>query len=242
MTKSRGIKRPDWIWTDQEVSLINEKYSTTSNAVLEAMIGCTASQLRRKAVSLGLIGLKSAGTILTGKSQSPEHREAISRGMRRAFELGRLRPPSEQAKMAMQLAARQPEAVAKSAKTRREIMTGRPQRMDGRSAAAEHNSRSKTYTVLSSDRVHYTFTNLNHFVRENAHMFNPEDVIWKPPLKNPWCRASRGLYSLFKETKPCLIWKGWRGVSKSNPSDYSDHGKKLVSEPPFSKNQKQRPN
>lgn len=235
MTKSKGIKRPDWIWTDQEVSLIKEKYSTTSNAALEAIIGCTASQLRRKAVYLGLIGLKSAGTILSGKPQSPKHREAISRGMRRASEQGRLRPPSEQAKMAMQLAARQPEAVAKSAKTRSELLTGRPQRMDGRSAAAEHNSRSKTYTVLTPDRVHYTFTNLNHFVRENAHLFNPEDVIWKPPLSNPWCRASRGLYSLFKETKPESIWKGWRGVSKSNPCDCSIHGSKLLSESHFRK-------
>jgi hypothetical protein len=222
MTKSKGIKRPDWIWTDQEVSLIKEKYSTTSNAVLEAMIGCTDSQLRRKAVTLGLIGLKSAGTILAGKSQSPEHREAIRRGMLRASELGRLKPPTEQTKMAMQLAARQPEAIAKSAKTRSEIMTGRAQRMDGRSAAAEHNARSKTYTVLSPDRVHYTFTNLKHFVRENAHMFCPEDVIWKPPLKNPWCRATCGLYSLFKVTKPSSIWKGWRGVSKSNASDCSN--------------------
>lgn len=158
---------------------------------------------------------------------------AISRGMRRASEQGRLRPPSEQAKMAMQLAARQPEAVAKSAKTRSELLTGRPQRMEGRSAAAEHNSRSKTYTVLTPDRVHYTFTNLNHFVRENAHLFNPEDVIWKPPLRNPWCRASRGLYSLFKETKPESMWKGWRGVNKSNPCDCSDHGSALLSETPI---------
>jgi hypothetical protein len=221
MTKSKGIKRPDWIWTDEEVGLIKEKYATTSNAVLEAMIGCTASQLRRKAVSLSLIGLKSAGSILTGKSQSREHSEAISRGMKRAFQQGRLKPPSDQTKMAMMLAARHPDAIAKSAKTRSKIMKGRAQRMDGRSAAAEHNARSKKYTVLSPDRVHYTFTNLKHFVRENAHMFSPEDVIWKPPLKNPWCRASCGLYSLFKETKPCSIWKGWRAVSKSKACDRS---------------------
>lgn len=239
MTKSKGVKRPDWIWTAQEVSLIKEKYATTSNAVLEAMIGCTKSQLRRKAVSLGLIGLKSAGTILTGKPQSPEHKEAIRRGMLKASEQGRLKPPAKHATMAMQLAARKPEAVAKSAKTRSEIMSGRPQRMDGRSAAAEHNSRSKTYTVLTPDRVHLTFTNLNHFVRENAHLFNPEDVIWKPPLSNPWCRASRGLYNLFKEKKPDSIWKGWKAVSKSSTTTSQDHGSELPSKTPSSESLRQ---
>lgn len=213
MTKSRGIKRPTWVWTQAQIVLITEKFAFTVNKNLAQEIGCTVPQLTRKALSLGL--KKSGISMLTGRALSPAHRESIQRGLLKAHDEGRLKLPPEATIQAMREGAKRPEVVAKRAALASKKMKGRPQRMDGLSAAAEHNARSKTYTVLTPSRVTLTFKNLSNFVRENSHLFADDDVIWRPPESHPWCRAQRGLYSLFKETKPVEQWKGWRAVSKT---------------------------
>lgn len=216
MKKSRGIKRPTWVWTQTQITLMTEKYAITANTHLAQTIGCTVPQLTRKARALGL--KKSGISPLTGRALSLAHRKSIKRGMRKAHEEGRLKPPPETTIQAMREGAKRPEVVAKRAALASNTMKGRPQRMDGLSAAAEHNARSKTYTVLTPDRITITFKNLSNFVRENTHLFAEEDVIWKPPKKNPWCKAQKGLSSLFKENKPQGQWKGWRPVKKTDCS------------------------
>ena len=47
--------------------------------------------------------------------------------------------------------------------------------------------------------------NLNHLIRENAHLFNFEDTVWKKSR----CRASKGLSSLFASGGKSCSWKGW---------------------------------
>lgn len=213
MTKSRGIKRPTWVWTQTQITLMTEKYAITANTHLARTIGCTVPQLTRKARALGL--KKSGVSMLTGRSLSDAHRASIQQGMLKAHKEGRLKPPPKATIQAMREGARRPEVVAKRAQLASATMKDRPQRMDTLSAAAEHNARSKTYTVLTPNRVTLTFKNLSHFIRQNMHLFSDSDVVWHPPKSNPWCRAQRGLYSLFKETNPASQWKGWRAVKKT---------------------------
>lgn len=217
MTKSRGIMRPRWVWTQAQITLMTEKYPITSNTHLALMIGCTVPQIIRKAKALGL--QKSGISTLTGRSLSHEHRESIQQGLLRAHKEGRLKPPPQATIQAMREGARRPEVVAKRAQLASATMKGRPQRMETLSAAAEHNARAKIYTVLTPDRVTLTFKNLSHFVRQNTHLFADSDVVWHPPESHPWCRAQRGLYSLFQESNPASEWKGWRAVKKNDPSN-----------------------
>lgn len=58
----------------------------------------------------------------------------------------------------------------------------------------------------------YAFKNLTLFVRENSHLFDPADTVWKrsPRARVPSCRASSGLARLSPRVKhPALSWKGW---------------------------------
>jgi hypothetical protein len=51
--------------------------------------------------------------------------------------------------------------------------------------------------------------NLNHLIRTNAHMFDPDDIAWI----GFHCRASKGLHSLHhkdkRTRKAATQWKGW---------------------------------
>lgn len=74
---------------------------------------------------------------------------------------------------------------------------------------------SKPWKVRSPDNLVYMFKNVRHFVRNNPHLFDAEDVKWRKsgragPLV---CRAALGLTSLSPRAKRAkLSWKGWRVI------------------------------
>lgn len=206
MTKSKGMKRPDWVWLPHQDSVLREKYPTRTIATLAELIGCTTSQVAGRVAKLGL--QKPTGCMLVGRKQSSEQIEKKRAAMRALVAEGRLTPPSETAIEAMLKAARQPEVVAKRARRAGDTMRGIPQPMGGLTAKAEHNAHAKLFSVFSPDGNLFSFRNLNHFVREHPHLFAPQDVVWKGKDSNPWCRANRGLASLFK-SRPRRQWKGW---------------------------------
>lgn len=211
MTKSKGIKRPDWPWTPDHDGLLRARYANTKKEDIARTIGCTTPQVLNRATKLGL--KTPPGATRVGMKKSAETLARLKDSMRKASEEGRLKAPARHVIEAGLLAAARPEIVAKRAARAGATMRGIPQRMEGLSAAAEHNSRAKTYTVLDPSGEAHTFTNLSHFVRENAWLFKPEDTQWTGEESNPWCRAQRGLGSLFK-AKPRMTWKGWSAVSK----------------------------
>lgn len=213
MTKSRGIKRPNWTWTADHDALLRMKYADTKKVDIARLLGCTKPQVQNRAAKLGL--KTPGGATRVGLKKTPEAVAKHKDSMRKAAEEGRLKTPMRHVFEAGLAAAAHPDARAKRAAHAADTMRGIPQRMEGRSAAAEHNARSKTYTVLDPAGEAYTFTNLSHFVRENGWLFQPEDTQWTGPESNPWCRAQRGLGSLFR-TKPRLTWKGWSAVSKQH--------------------------
>lgn len=220
MTKSRGIKRPNWQWTADHDALLRLKYADTKKVDIARLIGCTTPQVLNRAAKLGL--KTPGGATRVGLKKSAETLAKLKDSMRKASDEGRLKPPARHVTEAGLAAAARPDAVAKRARRAGDTMRGIPQRMEGLSAAAEHNARAKTYTVLAPSGEAYTFTNLNHFVRENGWLFRPEDTQWTGPDSNPWCRAQRGLGSLFK-TKPRLTWKGWSAVSKRHNDGVEPH-------------------
>lgn len=212
MTKSKGIKKPNWAWTTEHDQLLRQRYADTKKRDLAQMIGCTESNVLNRAWKLGI--KTPGGATRIGLKKSPEALAALKAAMRKASEEGRLKAPPRHTIEAGLLALQRPDVIAKRAARAAKTMRGRPQRIDCLSAAAEHNARAKTYTVISPSRNVYTFTNLKHFVRENSWLFDSKDTKWKDD--GNWCRASMGLYGLFR-TKPNSTWKGWIAVRKKNP-------------------------
>jgi hypothetical protein len=79
--------------------------------------------------------------------------------------------------------------------------------------------RSWTGTAVSPDGECYQVRNVQEFVRQNEHLFNPEDVVWRACGKvlkdggqsqtkgSRRCRASGGLHGI--KNSPTRSWKGW---------------------------------
>jgi len=80
-------------------------------------------------------------------------------------------------------------------------------------ALGEDHGMAKPWRLRSPRNVVYEFRNLIHFVRENGHLFDAEDVAWrrKPGNRTHTCRAVGGLNSISPRLKkPNGSWKGWR--------------------------------
>lgn len=82
------------------------------------------------------------------------------------------------------------------------------------------NRRAKPYSLVSPDGTHYRGRNVNHFVREHAHLFDKRDLIWK----NLTCNAAIKLNRLRPGTSHSLRrWKGWSWDPKSQRADGRGH-------------------
>jgi hypothetical protein len=150
------------------------------------------------------------------KKLSKAHKEAIRKGMLKAAKEGRLRPPSRAVINAglQAISNMSEEKVSQRCQLAGETMRGRPQRIDVCVAAKEDNIHAKNWELISPDKKKYTVKNINNFIRDNEHLFHPDDVIWT----KSHCRASVGLHSLNQINKKtgrprALSWKGWVGNS-----------------------------
>lgn len=76
----------------------------------------------------------------------------------------------------------------------------------------ETNCHAKRWRLRTPDRGQiFEFTNLAHFVRLHAELFDPMDLI---PDKNGYCNAQKGLSKLSPDrVHPKGSWKGWQWVS-----------------------------
>jgi hypothetical protein len=75
-----------------------------------------------------------------------------------------------------------------------------------RCAKGEQNARAIWWGVERHDGVVLEGKNLNELVRRNAHLFLPDDVVWKKAN----CRASKGIRGLFGgRVNGPKVWKGW---------------------------------
>lgn len=91
---------------------------------------------------------------------------------------------------------------------------------NGRGAASPDNWKSKYWILKAPNQQIIKGLNLNHLIRTHAHLFNEEDINWNG---KHWCRASRGLRSLFEMKKDGTgakynSWKGWQIGDKKERS------------------------
>ena len=87
----------------------------------------------------------------------------------------------------------------------------------------ETNKAAKMFSLLSPNGRVYTGKNLRLFVRNSPHLFEPDDVVWKPYKEKhaaDWCRAANGLASLSPNKKhPLNVWKGWTWYGTKTPEE-----------------------
>lgn len=70
----------------------------------------------------------------------------------------------------------------------------------------------KTWYLTSPQGTRHAAHNLCHFVRNNPHLFAPEDVLWKrrkskKGLGSAYCKATAGLSNVRQGR--ARSWKGW---------------------------------
>lgn len=83
----------------------------------------------------------------------------------------------------------------------------------GPSGKGPENRFSKYWAFLAPNHTIMEGWNLNELVRANAHMFDPEDVVWKGKGSSN-CRAVKGLSSLYGgRVNNCVSWKGWTAMT-----------------------------
>lgn len=72
---------------------------------------------------------------------------------------------------------------------------------------------AKVWTLRAPDGSLHTFRNLRNFIRENEHLFDAADVIWKAQAGRPkltWCQAYQSLARLRPGRARTLpSWQGW---------------------------------
>lgn len=87
---------------------------------------------------------------------------------------------------------------------------------DPRFATGETNIHCRIWIVRSPRNILYKFRNVQKFVRDHEHLFDPSDVIWRKSGEHRLhhCRAMGGLFSLSPRNKLTKgTWKGWTWVS-----------------------------
>lgn len=136
-----------------------------------------------------------------------ERKEKASIAMKLAYAEGRHAPtPPEHGKRIgkawKKWAESNPEKFSEIRRAVGDKMKGRPQPPGLTGACTEH-WKAKEWAFITPDNVLITGRNLNQLIRDNSHLFAPQDVIWK----GSHCRASVGLNALYGKTS--RSWKGW---------------------------------
>lgn len=77
----------------------------------------------------------------------------------------------------------------------------------------ESNIHAKEWVLVSPTDKIYHIKNLHHFVRQNPHLFNESDVIWKRKsgvrgTGGEYCNATAGISNI--QGGKTQAWKGWR--------------------------------
>lgn len=89
----------------------------------------------------------------------------------------------------------------------------------GPGAASAKHWKSKFWQLKSPSEELIEGANLNQIIRDNAHLFDPMDVVWK----NARCNASHGIRHLFDIKEDGSLrnnsWKGWRIGDKMKVED-----------------------
>ena len=146
------------------------------------------------------------------RKQNPEgYGKKISEKLKIAHAEGRMHKVTHEASM-KGLAARNMENVRAAARRVAEQKVGVPN-SPGPSAKGPDNWKAKYWILKAPTQKIIQGWNLNELIRQNTHLFDPDDVVWYGKSKCQ-CRASKGLRYLFEMKKDgsgpkAHSWKGW---------------------------------
>lgn len=112
------------------------------------------------------------------------------------------------------------ERIAKQMREFGEALIGVPKTIPGLRADENH-LKAKVWHIRSPAGVDYHCKNLSLFIRNNSHLFEPEDVRWVGSR----CKASHGISAMGQNRKPpgrvATQWKGWVLISVSERKEGS---------------------
>ncbi len=77
-----------------------------------------------------------------------------------------------------------------------------------KSGKFETNCHAKKWRIVSPTGQVFVVKNLYHFVRENSHLFNERDTIFKTSGGGEYCNATAGLFNV--SSGKAKSWKGWK--------------------------------
>lgn len=141
------------------------------------------------------------------KPLTEQHKQAISQTMKKVSS-GK-KPTREWIDKGL-AALKIPENLEKRSRRQSELTRGKPKPLDGPFGKHEDNIHAKIWCIISPDHKVYWFKNLNQFLRDNPHLFDPKDLNWV----GHGCNAGRGLRALFHLKKDGSLknhfWKGWQ--------------------------------
>jgi hypothetical protein len=144
---------------------------------------------------------------LTGRKLSEEHRNKMS-----AFMLGN--NPSEESRRKMSIARKGKKLSEEAVRKMRDSKTGKEPTRDDFKKGPNHMLSLVGEIRDPEGRVH-RIRNVTHFVRENPHLFNPEDIVWRTD-KGRGCLAQKGISSVLSTARSAVSsWKGWTKVSNT---------------------------
>lgn len=160
-------------------------------------------------------------------AMDPDRKRNIARGVKRAWEEGKMDSVSESNRRRWEEGTRKP----RDADTGRKISEALRKQYESGARAKSPWFASKSVTeraaqgkaaqvVIPKGAKHPTarwwdirdpsgrmhrFRNLNQFLRDHPELFDPEDLV----MRGRSCRAAKGIQSMFLASQPAGSWKGW---------------------------------
>jgi hypothetical protein len=202
--------------------------SCKGKAQSESLAGCTRPPETVDLMKKSLKEKWASGT----RKRNPEDTWERARDTRvKNFPDGTYKPTREAALKA--LANRDMEKVREACRLTGKAKAGVPN-PPGPSEAGPENCKAKYWAIRSPCGQVLRGRNLNDLIRNNAHLFDQNDIKWEKSS----CKACKGIGRLFLTRSdgrtPCArSWKGWTPVLKSETvAPTPHHGTRIVNLPP----------
>lgn len=194
IVRRTGVKPRDW--TEKEIAL----FEVMTDADVGKNVGVSETTARNKRRSLGIPPFSES---VLGRAATCQKKSQARAGM----VLGPQSADVVKAKSERLKGRKLPPEVAKKIG---DSNRGRINTSPKNGKFITHWKASRTL-FRSPENKSILVVNISNFVRENQHMFSPEDLVWI----RGGCRASKGLQALRKKGKSRVpgSWKGWTRVS-----------------------------
>jgi hypothetical protein len=173
----------------------------------EKLAGVPLSEEHKRKMSEAMKRRWASGT---RKRNPPESWKKMGETFKKRYAEGKIRRrPVTSEEMRAMCAMRDREKMVAANRKIAEARRGTPN-PPGPSARGPGHWKSKYWRLRTPAGVVLEGRNLNHLIRENAHLFAPEDIRWEKSR----CRASAGLAQLFQQRpNGPTSWKGWTAVT-----------------------------